>query len=112
MEICFCLFPQFETVLHRIVDKEGLIIKIFERADIKIPELKVNGFELPFFYDFKGKTPIHHAIDSSNSKAMSIMLENIGNYSVDHHDRMICDALPAIVEMELPNLSEYLEARV
>ena len=40
------------------------------------------------------------------------MLSNLKDYSIDHHDRMICDVLPAIVRMEISVLSAYFEARV
>ena len=110
--MCFCLFPRFKTVLHRVLDKEVLLQAIFKQAESKVPEVKVNGYELPFFFDFDGKTPVHDAVRSGNVKALSILLSNLKDYSIDHHDRMICDVLPAIVRMEVSVLSSYFEARV
>lgn len=49
-------------MLHRVLDKEALLLGIFKQAESKVPEFKVNGYELPFFFDFDGKTPIHSAV--------------------------------------------------
>jgi hypothetical protein len=92
-------------VLHRVFDKEVLLREIFKQTESKVPEFKVNGYELPFFFDFEGKTPIHSAVQTKNLKALEILLTSLKGYSVDHHDRMISDVLPAIVRMEISILS-------
>lgn len=61
MEICHCLFPRFRTALHVLLDKEGLLESLLQatKQTFTYHESEISGYDIPFFKDFSGATPIH-----------------------------------------------------
>lgn len=51
-------------------------------------------------------------IDSKNNKGLSILLASTMNCSVDHHDRLIYELMPNIINANIEITGEYMDARM
>lgn len=108
------MFPGFKTAIHTVINKEHLLNEMceFSESTFMYEKREIDGYEIPFFKNFYGETPLHRATDAQNMKALEILLNYLKHMSFDHHDRLIQDQLPYIIDSGLSMVSEYLDARI
>lgn len=116
IEMSYCLYPFYRTILHKMLQSPQNLEELFCMSKRKINLdnniILENGFEFPFFKDLADNTILHYAVKYKNKQVLSLILNNLKDASIDHHDRLIMDLIPKIIKSNLSICGEYLDKRI
>jgi hypothetical protein len=75
--MCLNIFPQANTVIHKLFYEEEYIKRFYETSRKQSPNQKVGKIQIPFIRNFKGLSPMHYCLQNNNYQAMNCLLELI-----------------------------------
>ena len=68
--------------------------------------------DLLFVPDLKGKTPLHYAIETNNTRVVDRLVQALAVTDFDHHSRFILTIYPKLIGVVPQSMSSYLDARL